>query len=94
MSKVGSFSHTNGSSTNVDCGFGSNARFVMIKSKGIGDWYVWDSVRGISAGNDSYLRLNTSDAPVTTTDWIDPLSTGFQMSSGFITGNYIFYALA
>ena len=94
ISKVGSFSHTNGSSTNVDCGFGSTARFVIIKSKGIGDWYVWDSVRGISAGNDSYLRLNTSDAPVTTTDWIDPLSTGFQMSSGFATGNYIFYALA
>ena len=94
ISKVGSFSHTNGSSTNVDCGFGSTARFVMVKSKGIGDWYVWDSVRGISAGNDSYLRLNTSDAPVTTTDWIDPLSTGFQMSSGFATGNYIFYALA
>jgi len=94
ISKVGSFSHTNGSSTNVDCGFGSTARFVMVKSKGIGDWYVWDSVRGISAGNDSYLRLNTSDAPVTTTDWIDPLSTGFQMSSGFVTGNYIFYALA
>ena len=94
ISKVGSFSHTNGSSTDVDCGFGSTARFVMVKSKGVGDWYVWDSVRGISAGNDSYLRLNTSDAPVTTTDWIDPLSTGFQMSSGFATGNYIFYALA
>tara|TARA_S200000501_G_C20866884_1_gene762341 strand:+ start:386 stop:2785 length:2400 start_codon:yes stop_codon:yes gene_type:complete len=94
MSKVGSFSHTNGSSTDVDCGFGSTARFVMVKSKGVGDWYVWDSVRGINAGADSYVTLNTHADPVTNTDWIDSLSTGFQMSSGFATGNYIFYALA
>ena len=94
MSKVGSFSHTNGSSTDVDCGFGSTARFVMVKSKGVGDWYVWDSVRGINAGPDSYITLNTHADPVTNTDWIDSLSTGFQMSSGFATGNYIFYALA
>ena len=94
MSKVGSFSHTNGSSTNVDCGFGSTARFVMVKSKGVGDWYVWDSVRGINAGADSYVTINTHADPITNTDWIDPLSTGFQMSSGFATGNYIFYALA
>ena len=94
ISKVGSFSHTNGSSTNVDCGFGSTARFVMVKSKGVGGWYVWDSVRGINAGADSYLTINTHADPVTNTDWIDPFSTGFQMSSGFATGNYIFYALA
>ena len=94
ISKVGSFSHTNGSSTNVDCGFGSTARFVMVKSKGVGDWYVWDSVRGINAGADSYVTLNTHADPVTNTDWIDSFSTGFQMSSGFATGNYIFYALA
>ena len=94
MSKVGSFSHTNGSSTDVDCGFGSTARFVMVKSKGVGDWYVWDSVRGINAGADSYVTKNTHADPITNTDWIDSLSTGFQMSSGFATGNYIFYALA
>tara|TARA_Y100000361_G_scaffold21431_1_gene16703 strand:- start:1338 stop:3770 length:2433 start_codon:yes stop_codon:yes gene_type:complete len=94
ISKVGSFSHTNGSSTDVDCGFGSTARFVMVKSKGVGDWYVWDSVRGINAGADSYVTINTHADPITNTDWIDPLSTGFQMSSGFATGNYIFYALA
>lgn len=56
-------------------------------------FYVWDSTRGIIAGNDPYFTLN-GDANVTNTDYIDPLNSGFQMASGFITGDYIFYAIA
>ena len=94
VSKVGSVSHS-GSSTDVNCGFSNGARFVMLKrSNASGDWYFWDSVRGIVAGNDPYLLLNTTAASVTNTDFIDPLASGFQISGDFTDGTYIFYAIA
>jgi hypothetical protein len=94
ISKVGSVSHS-GSSTNVDCGFSAGARFVMLKrTDATGGWYIWDSVRGIIAGNDPYLLLNTTAAEVTNTDLIDPLSSGFQISGAFTDGDYLFYAIA
>ena len=92
ISKVGSVTHSG--TTNVDCGFTSGARFILLKSTGTGDWYVWDSVRGIVAGNDPYLLLNTTAAEVTNTDYIDPLSSGFTITSSFTAGDYIFYAIA
>jgi len=94
VSKVGSVTHS-GSSTDVDCGFASGARFVLLKrTDATGDWYIWDSVRGIVSGNDPYLLLNTNAAEVTNTDYIDPLSSGFQISGDFTDGTYIFYAIA
>ena len=94
VSKVGSVTHS-GSSTDVDCGFSNGARFVLLKRDDAnGDWYYWDSVRGIIAGNDPYLLLNTNAAHVTNTDFIDPLSSGFQISGDFTDGDYIFYAIA
>ena len=81
VSKVGSYTGT-GTTLNVDCGFTNGARFVLIKrTDSTGDWYVWDTARGIVSGNDSYLLLNSSAAEVTNTDYIDPLSSGFQISS-------------
>ena len=95
ISKVGTFSHTNGSSTDVDCGFSSGASFVIAKrTDSTGDWYLWDSTRGIISGNDPYVVLNTTAAQVSNTDYIDPLSSGFQIASGFTTGSYMFYAIA
>ena len=96
VSKVGSFSHTNNTTTSVDCGFSNGARFVMIKlSDGADSWYVWDTTRGINAGTEPLLRLNTNGAEITTNDWIDPLSSGFQITgSDLLTGTYIFYAIA
>lgn len=77
ISKV--FSYTgNGSSQTINCGFTTGARFIMIKrTDGSGDWYVWDSTRGIVAGNDPHLSLNTTAAEVTTDDSIDPDNSGF-----------------
>jgi hypothetical protein len=93
ISKVGSVTHSG--TTNVDCGFTSGARFVLLKrTDATGDWYVWDSVRGIVAGNDPYLLLNSTAAEVTNTDYIDPLSSGFTITSSFTAGDYIFYAIA
>jgi hypothetical protein len=57
VSKVGSYTGT-AADLNVDCGFSAGARFILIKrTDSTGDWYVWDSVRGIVAGNDPYLLL-------------------------------------
>jgi hypothetical protein len=91
---LGSFSHTNGSATNVDCGFSNGARFIIIKrTDSTSDWRVFDSVRGIVSGNDNYLLLNDTDAE-SVYDFVDPLSSGFTVASNYDTGDYIFYAIA
>jgi len=97
VSKVGSFSHTNGGGdTNVDCGFSSGVRLVICKrTSGTGSWYIFNSVRGIVSGNDPHLELNSVGSEVTGSDVIDPLSSGFTITSGFLSsGTYIFYAIA
>ena len=100
ISKVGSYTGT-GNDLNVDCGFSAGARFVLVKrTDSTGDWYLWDSLRGIVAGNDPYMLLNTTAAQVTNTDYIDPLSSGFTITSSAPTalnasgGSYIFLAIA
>ena len=94
VSKLGTVTHS-GTSTDVACGFSAGARFVMLKrSDATGDWYIWDSVRGIIAGDDPYVLLNSTAATVTNTDLIDPLASGFQISGDFTDGDYIFYAIA
>ena len=100
VSKVGSYTG-NGGSQNIACGFSGGARFVLIKrTDSTGDWYIWDSTRGIVAGNDPYLSLNTTSAEVTTDDSIDPVSDGFtvnQVSATNINVSsalYIFLAIA
>jgi hypothetical protein len=100
ISKVSSYTGT-GADLNVDCGFSAGARFILIKrTDSTGDWYVWDSARGISAGNDPYLLLNSTAAEVTSTDYIDPLSSGFTVTSSAPAalnasgGSYIFLAIA
>ena len=100
VSKVGSYTG-NGSSLNIDCGFTNGARFVLIKrTDSTGDWYVWDTARGIVSGNDPHLSLNTTAAEVTTNDTIDPLSTGFTVNQVAATNvnvnaaTYIYLAIA
>ena len=94
ISKVGTFSHTNGSSTDVDCGFSSGSSFVIVKrTDSTSSWYLWDSARGIVSGNDPYFIMDTG-IEVDNTDYIDPLNSGFQIASGFTTGTYFFYAIA
>jgi hypothetical protein len=100
VSKVGSYTGT-GADLNVDCGFSAGARFILIKrTDSTGDWYVWDSARGIVSGNDPYLLLNSTAAEVTSTDYIDPLSSGFTVTSSAPAalnasgGTYIFLAIA
>tara|TARA_A100001201_G_scaffold77045_1_gene69418 strand:+ start:451 stop:2388 length:1938 start_codon:yes stop_codon:yes gene_type:complete len=100
ISKVGSYSGT-GYDINVDCGFTAGARFVMIKrTDSTGDWYVWDTTRGIVSGNDPYFLFNSTAAQTTSTDYIDPLNAGFTVTSSAPAalnasgGTYLFLAIA
>ena len=107
ISKVGSYSGSS-SAVNVDCGFTAGARFVLIKRTNAnsspgsinGDWYVYDTAQGIVSGNDPYIFLNTNGAQVTNTDYIDPLTSGFTVTSSAPAalnengGSYIFLAIA
>ena len=81
VSKVGSYTGT-GTTKQIDCGFTAGARLVLIKrTDSTGDWYIWDTARGIISGNDPFLLINSTAAEVTGTDYIDPLSSGFEISS-------------
>ena len=99
VSKVGSFSG-NGASQTIDCGFSSGARFILIKSatSASSGWLVWDSVRGIVAGDDPYFDMSSTANAVTNTDIIDPNNSGFTVNTGASINTsgaeYIFYAVA
>ena len=100
VSKLGSFTGT-GATQVINCGFTGGARFVLIKSTSTtGDWLVWDSARGIVAGNDPYLAWNSTAAEVTGTDWVDTAASGFELSNsgGNLVNSsgvtYIFWAVA
>jgi hypothetical protein len=103
VSKVGSYTG-NGTSTgdaqNIDCGFSSGARFVLIKASSVAyGWMLFDTERGITSGNDSLLILNDTDAETTAFDSVDPYSSGFTAVQGPYNVNqngveYIFYAIA
>jgi len=100
VSKVGSYTGT-ATTLQIDCGFTAGSRFVLIKrTDSTGDWYLWDSARGIVAGNDPYLLLNSNTAEVTNTDYVDTYSAGFEITStapagiNASGGTYIFLAIA
>ena len=87
VSKCTAFTGT-GTLQTINCGFTSGARFVLIKrTDAAGDWYVWDSARGISSSTDPYLLLNSTAAEVTSTNWVDTTSTGFQVTAA--SGNNV-----
>ena len=100
ISKVGSYTG-NGSSQTIDCGFTSGARFILIRrTDATGDWFVFDTERGIVSGNDPSLALNNTNVERTTEDSVDPNSSGFivvddaQNELNVSNSNYIFYAIA
>ena len=100
ISKVGTYTG-NGTSQTINCGFTTGARFILIKrTDSTGDWYVWDTARGIVSANDPHLSLNTTALEVTTDDSIDPNSSGFivnQVSATNINvsgATYLYLAIA
>jgi hypothetical protein len=101
VSKVGSYTGT-GALQTVNCGFTGGARFVLIKrtDTDTATWYVWDSARGITSGNDPYLLLNSTATEVTGTNYVDTDSTGFKVTAAAPSGlnasggTFIFLAIA
>ena len=101
VSKVGSYTG-NGSTQTIDCGFGAGgARFVLIKrTDAAGDWYVYDTARGMTVLTNPYSLLNTTAAEVATLGSVTTVSTGFALDSTILAainasaGTYIFLAIA
>ena len=100
ISKVGSYTG-NGSSTarTIDCGFSNGAKFVLIKrTDTTGNWFLFDTARGITSGDDKLLQLNKTNGEASG-QYIDPVSSGFatRTTDGNVNANggeYIFYAIA
>jgi hypothetical protein len=100
VSKVGGYTGT-GTTLQINCGFTAGSRFVLIKrTDSTGDWYVWDSARGIVAGNDPYILPNSTAAEVTSTDYVDTFAAGFELTATAPAainangGSFIFLAIA
>ena len=98
VSKVGSYTGT-GATQTISCGFTGGARFVLIKrTDSTGDWYVWDTARGMVAGTDPSLLLNSTAAEVnansiyTTTGGFQIVSTASGINAS--GGTYIYLAIA
>lgn len=97
---VGTYSGT-GSAVNVDCGFTNGVDFVMIKRvDDAGGWYVWDTARGLVAGDDPYILIESTAAQATGTDYVDPLAAGFTVTAtapaalNASGGTYLYWAIA
>ena len=100
VSKVGSYTG-NGTTQTINCGFAAGARFVLIKrTDAVGDWYVYDTARGMTALTDPYLLLNSTAAEVATLGSVTTVSTGFALNSAILAAinvnasKYIFLAIA
>jgi len=101
VSKVGSYTG-NGTTQTINCGFGAGgARFVLIKrTDSTGDWYVYDTARGMTVLTDPYLFLNSTAAETATLGSVTTVSTGFALNSSVLAainvnaGTYIFLAIA
>jgi len=98
VSKIGSYTGT-GATQTINCGFTGGARFVLVKrADSNGDWYVWDTARGMVSGTDPSLLLNSTAAEVNANS-IYTATTGFQIVStaagiNASGGTYIFLAIA
>jgi hypothetical protein len=107
ISKVGSYTGDgtiNGSKL-IDCGFSNGPALVIIKiyeGEDANHWHIFDTTRGLVAGNDSLLYLNRTVAAISSNDYIDPHNSGFIVGAASNTKNntnvlgskYIFYAIA
>ena len=95
VSKVGTYSGNTGNNVDIDCGFTSNARFVMIKrtdtqittpSQEETNWWIFDVNLAYNGTSDYVMQANTADPRVTGIDWLSwhPDNKGFRVNSGAI----------
>jgi len=100
VSKVGSYTG-NGTTQTINCGFAGGARFVLIKrTDSTGDWYVYDTARGMTTLTDPYLLMNSTAAESATLGSVTSVTTGFAVNASVLAAintnaaSYIFLAIA
>ena len=100
VSKVGSYTG-NGTTQTINCGFTGGARFVFIKrTDSTGDWYVYDTARGMTTLTDPYLLLNSTAAESATLGSVTTVSTGFAVNASILAAintngaSYIYLSIA
>lgn len=100
ISKVGSYTG-NGTSQTINCGFSTGARFFLVKATSTtGNWWVFDSTRGILSSFDPALALNSTAAEITSADAVDPDPLGIVVnqeatcSINASSVSYIYLAIA
>ena len=100
VSKVGSYTG-NGTTQAIACGFTGGARFVLIKrTDSTGDWYVYDTARGMTTLTDPYLLLNSTAAESATLGSVTTTTGGFTVNASILaaintsSASYIFMAIA
>lgn len=108
ISKCGGYAGNGSDDRTIDCGFSSSARMIMIKeTTNSGNWWMWDTERGITANNtDPSAAFNTTSSFTALAEnqynssvgFVEPDSSGFKVSSASqVNGsgrNYIFWAIA
>ena len=98
VSKVGSYTGA-GSTQTINCGFTGGARYVLIKrTDSTGDWWAWDTARGMVSGTDPRFAYNSATAEANA-NWVYTTTGGFQIVTSDATvnasgGSYIFLAIA
>ena len=89
--------YTGTTTSEQTCGF--SPRLIMVKGTHDTNWMWFDTVRGITAGNDSSKALNSTADEDTSSDWVDVSSTGWTPQGGgnhinASTKNYMWFAWA
>jgi hypothetical protein len=111
--KCGVYTGNGSNSRDIDCGFTSGARFVLLGNCDDSDYsrILFDTDRGITTGAGDnplsffypipvgYVNSPSGYADLSTTDFIDPISSGFRIksSSGHTNASgkkYLYMAIA
>jgi len=97
ISKLGYYDGTGSAGHVITTGF--TPRLLIIKTTtGSNSWFMYDSLRGLGAGNDPYLQMENTNAQAGG-DTFAISSTGFTINQSYSSVNasgskYIYYAHA
>jgi hypothetical protein len=97
ISKVGYYDGT-GSDQTINLGF--TPRFLLFRQTNTTrDWCAFDTLRGITSGNDPLITLNNNNAQWAGGDYLTPATNGIVVKGNQVAvnasgGKYIYYAHA
>ena len=97
--KIGTYTGNGATNQDIDLGFSNGVDWLMIKRiDNSGNWFTFDSTRGIVSGNELYFQLN-GNSNSSNFDLVDPYSAGFSAVKGVVSLNdsgatYLYWAIA